>query len=140
MNLQKNIAAGIQKLRRERHLSQAELAGFLSISQPTLSLIEQGKSSLTAEQLLKVLQHYNLGLDYFIPQDSKNQEGEIQNLLARFGAHHLRESSASLSQTNATAHDVILAVLSSPFSARQLTALAPVIVQKIDDVIFPHLF
>lgn len=142
MDLQKNIASGLQKLRQERNLSQVELAKVLTVSQPTLSLIESGKGSLTAEQFLHLLQRYNLGLEFFLP-DSKqdNSESELQNAVARFGAKHLRESaSISLSSRYRNAYDLIEMVLSSPISARYITALAPVVLRQIDHIDFNALF
>ena len=142
MDLQKNIAFGLQKLRRERGLSQVELAKVLTVSQPTLSLIESGKGSLTAEQFLYLLQHYNLALDYFFAKKKEdNIEAELQNALARFGAKHLRESIlTSLSLRYRDVNELILAVLSSPLSSRHIAALAPVVLRQINTVLFGRLF
>ena len=78
------IGAKIRDLRQQRHWSQGELAKLLEISQPTLSEIERGEASLSAENLLRILRIFNVGVDHF--EAAAERSSPIQNALARHGA------------------------------------------------------
>ena len=62
------IAKKVRLLRRERRLSQAELAKKLGLSQSRLSELENGAGSFTAEQLVMLLQLFNVTLADFAPR------------------------------------------------------------------------
>ncbi|HEY1551708.1 MAG TPA: helix-turn-helix transcriptional regulator [Kofleriaceae bacterium] len=87
----KRIAERIRELRRSRQWTQAELAKQLELSQSRLSEIENGSGSLSAEQLLRVLALFNVGVESFVEKPNDPHQ-ELQNALARFGAKHLVES------------------------------------------------
>ena len=103
---------------------------MLHLSQTRLSFVERGTASLTAEQFLEFLKIFNVPVTDFleVPPDDRLQE--IQNVLVRHGARHLRVSDRILASTDlAHVHAVIVEALVSG-SPRLLTALAPVLLQN----------
>lgn len=49
-----HISAMIRKKRREKKMSQAELANILNVSQPVISKIESGEENISIERLTEV--------------------------------------------------------------------------------------
>jgi len=125
--LRKSIGARIRELRLERRWTQAKFAELLGISQNYLSVLERGNGSFTAEQLLTILKHFNVPIDVFSPQKPAI-ESQIQNALARQGASHLLETELIPSERLKKASDAIREALVSAESARQITAIAPILV------------
>lgn len=128
----------MKELRLSRRWSQAELAERLSLSQPKLSQVESGNSSLTAEQFLLALRIFNVGASRFSasPQDV---ERPLQNALARLGADHLQESEEVLSSEHLEeVHEAIKRALVSGVP-RLVTAIGPVIVRNVDRIGFAKL-
>jgi len=122
----KHIAERVRELRRSRRWTQAELAKRLELSQSRLSEIETGHGSFTAEQLLRVLALFNVGVEEFVERRNDPQQ-ELQNALARFGAKHLIESDRIVTTAAVTdLRDVVRDVLLDG-SARLVTGLAPVL-------------
>lgn len=127
------IAQKVRLLRRERRLSQAELAKKLGLSQSRLSELENGAGSFTAEQLVLLLQLFNVTLADVAPRRHRSRTDTLQNALARLGAVHLQERSDVLpSEQLSEVADVVRETLIGADSSRLLTALAPVLVQNID--------
>ncbi len=125
------IGEQIRKLRHERRWTQARLAELLGISQNYLSELERGLGSFTAEQLLAILKHFNVPIDYFSQKKISDKfEGQIQNALARQGADHLFESELMPSERLKKSEDAIREALVSAESARQITAIAPILVKQ----------
>ncbi len=125
------IVDKVRELRTARRWTQAELAGKLGLSQARLSEIERGGGSLTAEQLIAVLQLFNVSIDEFLPP--QDPEDELQNALARLGAFHLREvpnvvPSERAGGLRAVARETLVA----PRSSRLVLALAPAVVANLD--------
>ncbi len=138
-----HIANAIKKLRKERALSQAELSRALKVSQSQLSLIENAKGSLNAEQLLALCVTYNLGLNDFLSAQSvkSSPEDELQNALALAGASHLLEiRGVVVEQRLRDVHEIIFDVISTIPSSRMLTSLAPVIFKNFDKILFQKLY
>jgi len=134
----KDISKGIQELRRQRRLSQAEFAELLNISQSQFSKIENGQSSLTAEQFLFLLQHFNVPLSDFVKtQDPEDESSALQNALIRFGAKHLTENkNVFVPETFHNINEVIFQTLVIHPSARLIASLAPVIARNFNKINF----
>ena len=128
------IGERIRALRVERRWTQKRLAKLLGISQNYLSELERGQGFFTADHLLLILKTFNAPIDYFSQEKPKRQD-QIQSALARFGATHLRESAETLpTQAFKDAANAVREALVSAESSRQITAVAPVIVENIDRV------
>lgn len=128
------IGAKVRELRKERRWTQARLAALLGITQGHLSQLEHGKQSFSADQLLTLLKHFNVQLNYFSPEKASTGS-QLQNALAWQGAAHLAESENVLPSErlkNATA--VIRETLVSADSARQIAAVAPVFVEHAGQI------
>lgn len=60
------VGRKIRELRRERKLTQVELAAQVGIHQSDLSRMEKGEYKVGLDTLLKILQSFNLGIgDFF---------------------------------------------------------------------------
>jgi transcriptional regulator with XRE-family HTH domain len=132
------IAKVVHGLRRGRAWSQAELAGKLGISQGRLSQIENGGGSFSAEQLLAIFKLFNVTPSAFADETS-DRDSQLQNSLARLGAHHLRENDRVLLGADA---DDVAKLIGSALTAgesRLTSALAPVLVSNIDRLSLPAL-
>lgn len=118
----------VRKLRKERRWTQENLASWLGITQGHLSQLERGNGSFSADQLLTLLKTFNVPLDYFV-EEKTSAGAQLHNALARQGAAHLFESANVLpSEQLKNAAAVIRETLVSADSARQITAVAPVLV------------
>ncbi|MBI3297299.1 MAG: helix-turn-helix transcriptional regulator [Elusimicrobia bacterium] len=138
-SLRSQIGARIRELRNERRWTQSQLAELLGISQNYLSVLERGQGSFTAEHLLTILKHFNVPIDYF-SYGKVTVEGQIQNALARQGAGHLLESTDIIPSSRLKeAADAIRETLLSAVSARQITAIAPVLVAHARNINLPKL-
>lgn len=126
------IGGRVRKLRERRRWTQAELARQLGLSQPRLSQIERGDGSFTAEQFLRILELFNVGVDHFAP--IRPTPSAVQNALARHGASHLVEAEVSVPAELDDPAELVARVLRAPESPRHVTALAPVIVAHADDL------
>lgn len=123
-----HIASTVRRLRTERRWTQQRLASLLGLSQNRLSEIEHGRGSLSAEQLLTVLQAFNVPVDEFVTRPAK-VEDQLQNALARLGAAHLAEAETVVpSDRLKEASDAVREALVSARSPRHITAIAPVLV------------
>ncbi|MFH1724073.1 MAG: helix-turn-helix transcriptional regulator [Elusimicrobiota bacterium] len=123
-----SIGARLRELRKERRWTQQRLAALLGITQGHLSQLEHGKREFTARQLLTILKHFNVQIDYFFPEKAP-AGNQIQNALARQGASHLVESTDILpTERLKRAIDTIRETLVSADSSRQIAAVAPVFV------------
>jgi transcriptional regulator with XRE-family HTH domain len=137
-SLRDRIAARVRALRQERGWSQAGLARHLGLSQPRLSEIERGGGSFTAEQLLILLDLFNVPIGEFLPPT--DPDDALQNALIQLGATHLRQVPGVPSPTlHPTAHEAILATLLGSRAPRLVTALAPVLLQHHEDLSLPSL-
>lgn len=65
-DLNQNIGFRIAKLRKEHHMTQAELAEVLDISIKHCSSVERGLSRLSIEKLIDVADLFHTSLDYLI--------------------------------------------------------------------------
>mgnify|MGYP000864521232 CR=1 FL=1 len=132
--LRTEIGSKVRALRTQRLWTQAELAKRLGLSQARLSEIERGLGSFSAEHLLELLRLFNVDVSHFesSPPDPTSQ---LQNALARLGARHLVESENVLPSSRiAHVNEVVLEVLADARNPRLVTALARVLVARIDEV------
>lgn len=131
--LRKSVTSSVRSLRAARQMTQKELAVRLGLSQGRLSEIERGGGSFTAEQLLFMLQLFNVPASHFLPP-AYDQGAELQNALVRLGATHLHEVADVLpTERLEGVADVVREVLATA-TPRHLTALAPVLVHHINRV------
>lgn len=65
-DLTQNIGFRIAKLRKEHHMTQAELAEALDISIKHCSSVERGLSRLSMEKIVDVADLFHTSLDYLI--------------------------------------------------------------------------
>lgn len=127
-----SVGTRVRALREARRWSQAELARELGLSQPRLSQIERGHGSFSAEQLLRILELFNVGVEHFVPERSGSSA--VQNALARHGAVHLVTEPAMVPARYDEATEVVAEVLLHPESPRHLTALGLVLLRSVDRV------
>ena len=133
------IVKKVRELRRERHWTQERLAQLLDLSQNRLSEIESGQGSFTAEQLISILTSFNVPLDYFV-KTKASQEEQLQNILERLGAAHLKGNEDILpTERIQNARDAIRETIATAKSPRLITALAPVIVNHSDPAVLNQL-
>ena len=129
-----SIGTRLRELRRERRWTQQRLAVLLGITQGHLSQLERGKREFTAQQLLTILKHFNVPIDYFSAEKA-SAGSQIQNALARQGAAHLAESADILpTEKLKRATDTIRETLVSADSSRQIAAVAPVFVSHAGQI------
>lgn len=138
------VSEGLKKIRHQRRLNQKECARLLGLSQAQFSKIENAQSSLTAEQLLFLLNYFNLPLSYFIKtqnvQSMNDESVALQNALIRLGANHLVEKqNVFVPESFNNINEVIFQVLAIYPSARLITGLAPVFVKSFNKINFLHI-
>lgn len=71
----------LRSLRKERGLSQIDLAAKMSISASYLNLIEHNQRNLTVPLLLKISEILNISLQTFSPQQEGSQIAELTEIL-----------------------------------------------------------
>lgn len=123
-----SVGAKVRALRKERRWTQQRLAALLGISQGQLSQIERGNQSFSADHLIALIRYFNVPFEFFSPERAP-AGSQIQNVLAREGASHLAESTDIIpSDRLKSAGSAIREALISADSARQVAAIAPVLV------------
>ena len=81
-DIKKLLGAKISQVRKQRGLSQMQLAEMLEISVNALGIIETGNGFLTAETLEKILVNLNLEPDELFSFGGLKSDNEIfQNIL-----------------------------------------------------------
>jgi transcriptional regulator with XRE-family HTH domain len=132
------ISGVVRELRKERGLTQAELAERLGLSQNRLSEIERGDGSFTAEQFLRILKLFNIAASRFI--GNTDRRDQLQNALARLGASQLVEIEGVVPADDL--FDVVTAIRETLVDGdpRLTTALAPVLISNIDRVALNKLY
>lgn len=135
-NIKKEITESVKNARKKRRFTQKEVADWLDITQSRYSQIENGNGSFTAEQLVILMQKFNLPLNHLIGE-KKTAVSQLQNALSRLGAGELYEEPDVLpSERLADVAKVITETIITADSSRQITSLAPVIVKNISLVNF----
>jgi transcriptional regulator with XRE-family HTH domain len=132
------VATRIRALRHERGWTQAQLGERLGLSQARLSEVERGGGSFTAEQLLAVLELFNVPISEFLPKT--DPEDALQNALIQLGAAHLRQvPGVAPDGRYPGAEDVVQATLLGSRAPRLVTALAPVLLHQVESIALPRL-
>lgn len=78
------VGRKIRQLRRQRKLTQVELASRIGIHQSDLSRMEQGEYKVGLDTLLKILKTFDLGMGEFFEErpDSESVLQKYQSLSA----------------------------------------------------------
>ncbi len=91
--LRGRIGRAIGTLREEERISAAYLGKVLGVSQPTVSRIESGALSLSAEKLCFLAQSFNRPLSFFVGEQNPTtyrNEDILRAGLVQYGAAHLK--------------------------------------------------
>jgi transcriptional regulator with XRE-family HTH domain len=67
------VGRKIRQLRRQRKLTQVELASRIGIHQSDLSRMEQGEYKVGLDTLLKILQTFNMGIGEFFEERADSE-------------------------------------------------------------------
>jgi transcriptional regulator with XRE-family HTH domain len=68
-----SVGGRLRKLRKQRHLTQAELARQIGIQQSDLSRMEQGEYRVSLDNLFKILAVFDVDIDQFFSDGSEQQ-------------------------------------------------------------------
>ena len=74
------IGGRIQRLRRQKKMSQAELAGVLGISASYLNLIEHNRRRITVPLLFKVAAHFGIEAGELAESDESRLAGDLMEI------------------------------------------------------------
>ncbi len=129
----RNMAGKVRSFRLARRWTQAELAARLGISQGRLSELERGDGSFSAEQLVVLLQVFNVTIAELVAERPAAEEG-LQNTLARLGAKHLVEAPDVLPSDWVDDVERSIREALATGVPRLVTALAPVLVRHVERV------
>lgn len=143
--IRSSVGANLKVLRKERAVSQAELARILNVSQPQLSLLENGKASLSAEQLFLLAKKFSKPLEEFFLLSLKTHQDsffvndrQLQAALYFNGASyiHLPEDEILIDRYKSV-ENIIFDVLSYySDSPRFILALAVVVIRMFRFISF----
>lgn len=70
----------IKKLRKERNLTQVQLAKAIGIAQSTIGMIESNKRPAGRETLIKLAEFFNVTVDYLLSEDDENKKIDTQDV------------------------------------------------------------
>ena len=109
------FAANLERLRRERNLSQTEVSEALGVSQSSFCAWERGKSRPTLEKLIELAQYYKVSLDQLCglstettkPIQTKADLVSAITNLQRVGAHVENEEYSYMDAAYEGVHVVI---------------------------------
>jgi len=86
-----SIGSRLRRLRKERHLTQAELARQIGIQQSDLSRMEKGEYRVSLDKLFKILAVFDLELGDFFGEPARHNAPLSQENMQIL--HQLRELS-----------------------------------------------
>ncbi len=107
------IGGKIRQLRRQRGMSQAELAQELSISASYLNLLEHNRRKITVPLLLKLAQKFGLEINDLSDSDEARLSGDLMEML----------SDQIFGEVDVTNHEVRELANTSPSIARAMLHL-----------------
>jgi transcriptional regulator with XRE-family HTH domain len=73
-----NFAERIENLRMEKHISQKKLADILEISCEDIIRWEKGKSYPSTEDLIKIIDIFDVSIDYLIKENEYRTYNDIK--------------------------------------------------------------
>ena len=59
----------IKKLRKERHITQSELANAIGLSRSSIGMIESNKQGTGNDSLIRIADFFNVTVDYLLSED-----------------------------------------------------------------------
>ena len=122
------IGRAIRKLRQEEGISASFLAKVLGVTQPTISRIENGTTSISAEKLCFLARSFNRPLSYFVGEQSPvhyDEDDILRAGLVAYGGTHLKaKRTISVEKYYRTYADFLNAALNEVGDARFAAALA----------------
>ena len=59
----------IKKLRKERHITQSELANAIGLSRSSIGMIESNKQGTGNDSLIKIADFFDVTVDYLLSED-----------------------------------------------------------------------
>ena len=63
----------LKELRKQKHISQTDLAKALNMKQTTISSYEKGKTQPPIEVLIDMANYFNVSLDYLLERQYENK-------------------------------------------------------------------
>lgn len=63
----------LKELRKQKHISQTDLAKALNVKQTTISSYEKGKTQPPIEVLIDMANYFNVSLDYLLERQYENK-------------------------------------------------------------------
>lgn len=107
------IGGKIKRLRRQRHISQADLAHALGISASYLNLLEHNRRNITVPLLFKIAGHFGIEPGELVESDESQLVGDLMEL---FGDDIFAD-------TDLTNHEIRDLAFSNPSAARAILRL-----------------
>lgn len=125
------IGRAIRRLREEEGISAQYLAKVLRVTQPTISRIESGASSISAEKLCFLSKIFNRPVSFFVGEQSPivyDQEDILRAGLVQYGATHLKaKRTIDIKEHYKTYEDFLCAALYEVNDPRFAAAIATTI-------------
>lgn len=84
------IGRKIMGLRKERNLTQAELASELGLSEQALSRYENGSAQIPYAELVRLVEYFNMSVEYFSEMESQEVPEDKLRLEAYYRALNSR--------------------------------------------------
>jgi transcriptional regulator with XRE-family HTH domain len=128
------IGRSVRQLRREEGISAQFLAKVLGVTQATISRIENGITSITADKLCFLASTYNKPLSYFIGEQSPifyDEEDILRAGAVFYGATHLKSKrTINIQNYYRTYSEFLNAALKEVTDTRFTAALATTLYQQ----------
>ena len=81
MNPKQDLASRLREARTLSGLSQAQVAAKLNVHRPTISDIEAGRRSVTAEELKQFAELYGVTVSWLMDESTDAKKDSAENLL-----------------------------------------------------------
>lgn len=70
----------IKSLRKERHITQNELANAVGLSRSSIGMIESNKQGTGNDSLVKIADFFGVTVDYLLSEDDKKNEEDVTQI------------------------------------------------------------